>query len=246
MGKVIGVLNQKGGVGKSTLTMLLATNLYFGHNKNRDPNFVAVYDGDIPQHSISNFRKTEKNQMKKKMEKNNLYHLRKYQSHYYDDFQPLTIYSGKLIDIHGKFDSLRKKHDYTFVDVVGTLFTPGYDQDFIKSFDYIIIPTNLDYEVFRSTLNFAKNLIHPISQKQKMKYKILLNGIDGREVNKATQTQKSLESAGFSVSNNIVKKLKKYSTLYIDNSSTGILSSIFPKYDVTVEKVIDELINDNK
>lgn len=51
---VVAVSSQKGGVGKSTLTVLLASYLYYV--KGYD---VAVMDCDSPQHSLDGERKRE-------------------------------------------------------------------------------------------------------------------------------------------------------------------------------------------
>ena len=55
---VCGFLHQKGGVGKTTFTVLVASYLYYlkGYN-------VAVVDCDYPQHSISAMRKRDAEQM---------------------------------------------------------------------------------------------------------------------------------------------------------------------------------------
>ena len=240
MGKVIGILNQKGGVGKSTLTTLLATNLYIGSNKKRDNNFVAVFDGDIPQYTIKNIRTTEKKFLSDRIENENDYYIKKYKSIYHDNFEPLKIYSGSIETIYNDFDSLRNNHEYTFIDIVGTLNVAGYDHKFLSNFDLIIIPMNLDYEVLRSTLNFIKNLIHPLHKSGKLNYAIVLNNIDGREKKGALATQEQIRSINYPVLDNIIYRKKKYVSLFLDGSR-GMLSTIYDSFDITLNKLLEEI-----
>lgn len=51
---LVAMSNQKGGVGKSTITILLASYLYYVKGKN-----VAVVDCDTLQHSVSHMRKRD-------------------------------------------------------------------------------------------------------------------------------------------------------------------------------------------
>ncbi len=52
---MIAFSNQKGGVGKSTMTILLASYLHYTKNLN-----VAVVDCDSPQYSLGNMRERDK------------------------------------------------------------------------------------------------------------------------------------------------------------------------------------------
>ena len=60
-GKIIGVLNSKGGVGKSTLALHIGMALYHNRvfNSENKNNKVVLLDTDTPQYSLSNLRKSE-------------------------------------------------------------------------------------------------------------------------------------------------------------------------------------------
>lgn len=222
--------------------MLMATNIHITENKERKPEYVAVFDGDVPQYTIRNIRNTEHKILAKKVEEENEYYINKYKAIYYDGFTPLHIYNGKILDIYDEFDSLREKHDITFIDIVGTLNVAGYDDKFLSNFDYLIIPTNLDYEVLRSTLSFVKNLVHPLYMDGKLKYDILLNNIDRRSKIKAEETLSELKEAGFPVLDTIVYRQNKYISLLMEGEKGSMLSSLFNKYDRLFQKLIDEVM----
>jgi len=57
---LVAMSNQKGGVGKSSLTVFLASYLHSVKDKN-----VAVLDCDSPQHCLCNLREREKEVLKK-------------------------------------------------------------------------------------------------------------------------------------------------------------------------------------
>lgn len=243
-GKIIGVLNQKGGVGKSILTTNLAINLFLRENKSRDKNFVAIYDGDIPQYTIKNIRAIERDMLKQRLDTSeNDYYMNKYKKIYYDGFEPFKIYSGSIDDVYDKFEVLRENHDFTFIDIVGTVNVSGYDETFLSNFDLIIVPTNLDYEVLRSSLNFVKYILHPLQQNKKIEYAILLNNIDGREKTAAIDTLEDIKSLNFPIFNTVVYRKKKYITLYLENYTGSALSTIFDVYDRSITTISEELLN---
>jgi len=242
MGKIIGVLNQKGGVGKSILTMLMATNIHLGENKKKDKNFVSIFDGDYPQHSIYDTRADEKKILTERIENPNDYFIRRYKNQYYDGFEPLTIYTGSITDIYNDFDKLREKHAYTFVDVVGTINVAGYDHKFLGNFDYILVPTNLDYKIFKGTLKFVKNFVHPLYLSKKVNYSILLNNVDGREKIAAESTHEDIKSIDYPIMDTIIYRNKKYASLYLDNKAGSKASTIFNITDNNINKLVKELI----
>lgn len=245
MGKIIGLLNQKGGVGKSVLTALLSSNFYLDENKKRDNNFVCVFDSDSPQFTINNIRSSEKEILEQKMkEDENNYYIRKYKNIYYDGFSPMQIKHGTINDIKEEFDYYRDNYSYTFVDVTGSVNISGYDQNFLKEFDYILIPTNLEHSSLKSTITFITNILHPLYKSGDIDYSIILNNIDGREKSEALASKESLSEAGIPVLNTILYRKKRYTRLYLEDYSNSMLSTVFNNvFDRDVESIVKELIN---
>ncbi len=158
---LVAVSNQKGGVGKSTLTVSLASYLHYVMEKN-----VLVVDCDYPQHSLSNLRDRDKKQVMASER------LQKMMADLYDRtgrkaYPIINSLSDKVrltIDSYLK-DNAKYPCDIIFVDLPGTLNTMGVMRT-ILSMDYVLMPIIPDRIVMHSslasataTLDFIKN--HP-------------------------------------------------------------------------------------
>jgi len=248
MGKIIGILNQKGGVGKSTLLTHLAMVLYHNLNYKKNPNFVAIYDSDSPQYSIDSLRKEELNLVKGYLDDGNNFYNKSLGDIYKAPFEPIKIYKGNIQDVTEKIDILRSNFEYTLIDVVGTVNTEGYDQDFIKIFDYVIVPTSSEFDVVRSTISFVASIIAPLSKTTNMKYGIAFNNVDTTESSIFNPIIDELKANGFNVLDNIITRRKKYVRLYVAEGSKGCMSTLYPKYEkpfiALMEEVLEKL-NEN-
>lgn len=242
MGKIIGVLNQKGGVGKSTLTAHLALTLHTKYNPEKNDRFVCVYDSDRPQYSVSSLRKEEQRILQGKKSQGNNYYDKKFMD-VYSDLKPFPIYEASISEAVEKFDVLKKNFEYTFIDVVGTTNTEGYDQEFMANFDYVIVPMTIKFDVIRSTIDFVKNVIYPIHNSGQIdNYCIILNDVDKRQENKYITVQKDLREKGYQILESVMNSNEKYVNLYL-HEGTGILSSLYPKYDRAIYQVVEEIFN---
>ncbi|BDU27680.1 ParA family protein [Flavobacterium sp. GSB-24] len=249
MGKIIGLLNQKGGVGKSTLAMHLAMALYHNLNFKKESNFVALYDSDNPQYSIDAIRNEEASLLKLALEDGNNFYSSKVQNIYKNDFVPINIYKGDIQDVTSKIDLLKSNYEYTIIDVVGTVNTEGYNEDFIKIFDYIIVPTSTEFDVVRSTISFVASVIAPISANSDMNYGIVLNNVDSVASGTYNMLINDLKTNGFNVLDNVINRRKKYVSLYLRDGNKGLLSTLYPNYDKPIIGLMEEIlknINKNK
>jgi len=239
MGKIIGIINPKGGVGKSAIAAHMALQMHTSYNHELNSKFVCVFDSDIPQFSVSNLRKEEQRVLKMKVNSGNTYYDSKFVN-LYSQIKPFSIFEGSIKDAISKFDVLRKNFEFTFVDVVGSVNIEGYDQEFISNFDFIIIPMNKDFEVIRSTIAFVKNIIDPIYKAKGIgDYSILFNAMDKRQESTYTVLKEDLIEKGYKVFNSTITRKDKYVTPYLHESS-GSYSTLYPKYDRDMYALIEE------
>ncbi|MFN4083967.1 MAG: ParA family protein [Bacteroidia bacterium] len=129
--KIINIGNQKGGVGKSTITSLIANYLHLKTDYS-----VCVIDADDLQGTLSHFRNKD---LENGHKEENLYDLIKINS---KDF-PKTY-----------MNAIMGEYDFVFVDLPGNLKQQGVIQAYAMA-DYIFIPTSLTPADLDSTLKFV-------------------------------------------------------------------------------------------
>lgn len=140
MTKIISFVAQKGGSGKSTMTLIMAN--YFAYNEKKN---VVVIDGDAPQYSLGKLRKSE-------MEDEDSINKKVLSSHVNSDVETYPIYqcvpsedqeqpSENIYSVSKVIDALVKQGDidYIFVDLAGTLNSPEIIE-ILKKVNYIFIP----------------------------------------------------------------------------------------------------------
>ena len=169
---------QKGGMGKTALTVLMASHLHYVKGLH-----VGVIDCDYPQHSIGEMRKRDTELV---MQDDYFKRLA------YRQFSTLGIkaYSVKetssdkaIEEAQSMMDNSDKYFDVIFFDLPGTLNSGGVIKTLV-SMDYIFAPVSADRVVLESTLQYAvmltDNLITPKKGNIKGLY-LFWNMVDGRE-----------------------------------------------------------------
>ncbi len=150
--RFIALGNQKGGVGKSALTVIYASYLHYELKKN-----VVIVDCDYPQHSIVNMRQTDIETVEKSgdfqllMEKRFDRNARKAYK---------IIKSGPenaLDTVIDYLDNSMSAVDVVLFDLPGTVNSRGV-LNILINLDYIFIPIIADRRVLDSSLSFALTL----------------------------------------------------------------------------------------
>ena len=139
---------QKGGVGKTTFTVLAASYLYYlkGYN-------VAVVDCDYPQHSIAGMRKRDAEQVGadedyKRMAYEQFTRLGK------KAYPVLCSSPEKAIATADGYIAAGHVPDIVFFDLPGTVNSEGVINS-LAGMDYIFTPISADKVVLESSLSFA-------------------------------------------------------------------------------------------
>ena len=236
-GKVIGIINPKGGIGKSTLALHIAMGLYHIRvfNPKKSNNRVVLLDTDTPQYSLVNLRKIENDSLKDSLYSST---KEKCDSIYTDGFEPLSIKPKFISEIAESLELIKNEYDFTIVDVGAKLC----NEDFLKCFDYILVPMNEDFEQQRSTIEFVEKISIPSSKKLGFEYDVVLNNIHHTKETYSKNLKEILENNGVRFLNTLISKKDKYVSYKFDEP-TGMYSSLIYTYDEPIYELIDEIIN---
>ena len=149
---LVAIASQKGGVGKSVFTVLLASVLHY-----RKGMRVAVVDCDSPQHSVALMRERDmESVMKNDGLKVNLY--RQYERIRKPAYPVIKSDPEKAVeDLRRYMDEKGETFDIVLFDLPGTLRSEGVVHT-VSAMDYIFVPLKADNIVMQSSLQFAKVL----------------------------------------------------------------------------------------
>lgn len=216
---------QKGGAGKTTLTVLVASYLHYVKGKN-----VAVIDCDYPQHSIAEMRERDF----KMVSDDEFYKGMAYEQ--------VTRLGGKKFypivesnpqEALNDADEVCEKEefDYIFFDLPGTL----NNKDLIvalANMDYIIAPIAADRVVMESTLNYMISVRDNIVSTGKSNIKamrLLWNLVDGREKSELYEVYEAvIRDLGFVALKTFIPDSKRFRKEQSISHKSLFRSTLFP------------------
>jgi len=150
--RFIALGNQKGGVGKSALSVIYASYLHYELQKN-----VVIVDCDYPQHSIINMRQTDI-EMVEKSEELQLLMQKRFDQNGRKAYKIIKSPAEKALEsILNYLDANKSGVDVVLFDLPGTVNSQGV-LNILINLDYIFIPIIADRRVLDSSLSFALTL----------------------------------------------------------------------------------------
>lgn len=170
--------SQKGGVGKSTFTTLVASILHYQMNYN-----VVVFDADFPQHSLVKMKERDlsivmENEVLKKLAYKQFTTINK---------KAYPILQGKADNVLSAAKQFISEStipvDVVFFDLPGTVNTAGI-LNALSGMHYIFTPITADRVVMESTLVFTQLLRDVVMKKSEtaiQSINLFWNQVDGRE-----------------------------------------------------------------
>lgn len=223
--KYVAFSTQKGGAGKTTLTVLIASYLHYVKGYN-----VAIVDCDYPQHSIAEMRERDF-----KMVEQDEY----YKGMAYEQFTRLEgkraypVIESSTEKALSDADALSEQGEYDFVffDLPGTM----NNRDLVlalASMDYIIAPIAADRVVMESTLNYMIVVRDNIVNTGKSNIKamrLLWNLVDGREKSELYEVYEGvIKELGFIALNTFIPDSKRFRREQSVNHKALFRSTLFP------------------
>lgn len=152
----VAISNQKGGVGKSALSVVLASYFHFEKGLN-----VAIVDCDSPQHSLVRMRERDK-----KAVSNSAYYrqlIKQQWSRVQKKAYPIVGSTAEKAREAADAIAAGGDYDLIFVDLPGTVESTGVFRT-IVNMDYVLTPTVPDLIVMQSTLSFATTVLDHIKK----------------------------------------------------------------------------------
>lgn len=173
---------QKGGAGKTTLTVLTASYLHYVKGMN-----VAVVDCDFPQFSIKDMRERDM----RNIEQNERFKVAAYEQFKRLQKKAYPVLESRPEDAASAAERLINSGmplDIIFFDLPGTMYGTGIVNT-IATMDYIFCPIAADRVVMESSLQFASMVNDHLISSGKANIKglyLLWNMVDGREKTDST------------------------------------------------------------
>ena len=230
--KFVAFSTQKGGAGKTTLTVLAASYLHYVKGFN-----VAVIDCDYPQHSIVEMRERD---LKLALEDEHYKRLA------YEQFTRLQKKAYPVVESNTK-EALA---DADYLLPHGTI----NNEDLIHSLagmDYLVAPISADRVVMESTLNYAVVVKEHIMGREKSRMKglyMLWNMVDGREKTELYQVYEAvMKELDLPVLKTFLPDTKRFRREQNASRRSVFRSTLFPAdrsliRGSNLDKLVDELI----
>ena len=218
--------SQKGGVGKSTFTTLVASTLHYrlGYN-------VAVFDTDFPQHSLMKMKERD---LKMVMENEALKKLayKQFTTINKKAYEIIQHRADSVLEAANEFvEASPVSIDAVFFDLPGTVNTPGILKA-LAGMHHIFTPITADRVVMESTLVFTQLLQDVIMKKGETSIKtinLFWNQVDGRESTPLYDVYNNLiNDLGFSLMQSQVKNSTRFRKESEVNSKAIFRSTLMP------------------
>jgi len=218
--KIISIVGEKGGIGKTTLNLILASNLHYAKGKK-----VVLLDGDNPQYSIYKKRQRE---------------LSILDASEIKELEPYTIERVSVVSIQDTIMKYYGLMDYIILDLPGSL-----NIEMVKGLlyvEHIFIPFTHDELEIDSTSNFyftLKNNFLDNEERVLKSVNLFFNKYKLVRKNKFSLLRQQFEEAGIPIMRSVVKDRTIYkeqyrNTLYPipENKEEG---------DMDIKKFLEEL-----
>lgn len=218
--------NQKGGVGKSAFTVLMASYFNYVLKKN-----VAIIDCDAPQHSINEERERESKLVMSdpRYKKLALAQFKEDSRGAYPVILSNTV--DAVTTARQLIDSSDTQFDLIFFDLPGTLNTKGV-LTLIANMDYVFPPMTADRLAVESTLQFAVTMNEGYLSVGKGNIKglyLFWNMVDGREKTDIYLIyEKVIQELGLQLLSSYVPDTKKFRKDLLSSQKVIFRSTLFP------------------
>ena len=218
----IALSNQKGGVGKSTMTVLLASYFHYVRGKT-----VAVMDCDYPQFSIQTLRDRDVSNVEKSEQLQRKL-CEQYERVGKKAYPIVTAGADKVLEAAG---SLSETCDLIFFDLPGTVNSPGV-LEAIMNMDYVFTPVIQDRMVMQSSLSFVSTIQDFIRRHPQVPLKeirLFWNRIDGRVSKDIYKLYNEIfGKIGLSVLDTVMPDMERYNKEATTGSRFLFRSTFFP------------------
>ncbi len=242
----IAFATQKGGVGKTTFTVLAASYLHYAKGFN-----VAVVDCDYPQHSIHAMRERDIEQVKLQ----ECYKLLAMEQFRVLDKRAYPILKSTTENattmVKEFLEETDMPVDLVFFDLPGTVNATGAFNT-LAQLDHVFIPITADRVVLESSLNFATAInkiavCNPDSRTKSLA--VFWNMVDKREKTELYKVYgKGIKSLGLTLLDTRIPDTKRYRKETARQGKTPFRSTLFPpnreiERGSNLVKLIEEICN---
>lgn len=179
-GLVFSFANQKGGVGKSTLTSIFA-NYLFTTGKNNNLNMkIAVIDADDLQQTLSRKRERELSEYRQALKEAEEKGDKKQMKILSELMNAYKVISMSSSDIGDNIDFLKEEYDIIIIDLPGNLLQEGIITTYYL-IDVIIMPFQPNEFDLDSTSQFYELMTNKvIKQRKELGYETSIAGVLNR------------------------------------------------------------------